>query len=319
MGSAGPEPGERGEGGPGDHDRQGARPVRVRRPRFRYPDDVDPCWTPVRPEFACAANAISLLMPHLEPYVVRAVAAGITDLEADPTERPGRVPVPPGVIARARGYVGQESQHHHEHRRFNRFLLARYPGLSPVDRWAAALFRWLDRRAGSRFGVAFAATSETIAYSAARWCDGRRRDLLDGSDPALAGLFLWHLAEEVEHKAAAFEIQLATGIGRRHRLAAMAVSLAVVLWFVVAGTTVMLWSERRLAHPVAWFRLVSWAVTFAFELIPNLVLSLLPGFHPDQLTDPLWYEVWLRQLDHDDHQHGCTDPATTWAYHPLHG
>lgn len=267
-------------------------PVPVRRPGFRYPAGADPCWTPARPEFACAANAISLLMPHIEPYLVRAVAGRLNQLE-------------PRLVAEVRGYVSQESQHHREHRQFNRILIHRYPGLARLDRWAAGTFRRLERyrcarRAGADLALAFATTSETIAYSAARWFEGRRGDLLEGSDPAVAELFLWHLAEEVEHKSVAFDVQEATGIGRWCRLAAMALSLTVVLCFVVAGTTVMLWGERRLAHPLAWMRLVVWAVGFGFEALGNLAVSLLPGFHPSQLADPLWYEVWLRQMDHDD-------------------
>jgi hypothetical protein len=237
-------------------------------------------------------------MPHVEPILVRAVTSRIAGLD-------------PVLVAQVRGYGGQESQHHHEHRRFNRHLLTRYPGLARVDGWAAGLFGWLERRrsegpAGADLALAFATTSETFAYSAARWCEGRQHDLLDGSDPVLAELFLWHLAEEVEHKSVAFDVQEANGVSRWCRLRAMALALFLVVWFVVAGTTVMLWGERRLAHPVAWFRLTVWAVTFGFEVLPNLAVSLIPGFHPRQLTDPLWYEVWLRQLDHDD-------PPGEWA------
>ena len=297
----------------------GGPPVPVRRPAFGLRPGLQPCWTPLRPEFACAANAISLLMPHVEPFLVRAVAGRLDGLE-------------PALAAEARAYVGQESQHHREHRRFNRFLIGRYPGLGRVDRWAAGTFRRLERRrvsgpAGAAYALAFATTSETIAYSAARWFEGRRRHLLDGADPTLAGLFLWHLAEEVEHKSVAFDVQLATGVSHWHRLRAMTFSLVMVLWFVIAGTTVMLWGERRLAHPVAWLRLMGWSLTFGFEVLPNLATSLLPGYHPAQLTDPLWYEVWLRQLDHEQPPddgasaglRGRPEGSATWAYDRPHG
>src|SRR5690606_13914348 len=45
----------------------------VRRMRFEWPADLDPDWTPRTPELACVANAVSLLMPHVEPSVVKAV------------------------------------------------------------------------------------------------------------------------------------------------------------------------------------------------------------------------------------------------------
>ena len=77
-------------------------------------------------------------------------------------------------------------------------------------------------------------------------------------------------------------------------------ALALVMCCVAAGTTVMLAGERRLHHPLAWARLLRWSVGFAFELLTNLAMSLLPGHHPDDLADPLWYEVWLRAYDAEE-------------------
>jgi predicted metal-dependent hydrolase len=254
-------------------------------------------WTPRRPEFACAANSVSLLMPSIEPYFVRVTRRALPHLDPalkDETER----------------FVGQEAQHFSQHQVFNRLLLDRYPGLKPIDRTAQRLFRLLERRS-LRFNLGFVAASETIAYSAARWAARYRRELFDGADDIPATLFLWHLAEEVEHKAAAHEVlrnyrERMIGAGNRgysgglftaRFVATMMLAVVIVAAFVVAGTTVTLAYERRLLHPVAWIRLTRWAVTFAFEVLTNLALSVFPGFHPEQLVDPLWYEVWLAEFD----------------------
>ena len=81
------------------------------------------------------------------------------------------------------------------------------------------------------------------------------------------------------------------------KLAAAMVALVLVMFFVGLGTTIMLAAERRLFHPVAWIRLTGWAITFAFELLPNLAMSLVPSFHPSTLVDPDWYRLWLREYD----------------------
>ncbi|MEM9130874.1 MAG: metal-dependent hydrolase [Actinomycetota bacterium] len=254
----------------------------VRRPGFAFPDDADPMWTPGAPEFACAANAVSLLMPHMEPYFVRSIAAVGAEL-------------PDEVAADARAYVAQEGAHQREHRRFNRLLATRYRGLGPLDRAAARVYGHLGRRRSAGFNVAFTAASETIAYSAARWAAERRRELFGGADSALADLFIWHLAEEVEHKGVAWDVHRALGGTRRRYLAAAVLAVALTALFVVAGTVVMTAAERRLHRPVAWLRLIRWGLTFAFELLPNLAVALSAGHHPDRFTDPLWYEVWLRE------------------------
>lgn len=256
--------------------------LRVRRPGFAFTDDADPMWTPGCPEFACAANAVSLLMPHMEPYFVRSIAAVSHEL-------------PRTIADDARAYVGQEGAHHLEHRRFNRLLAARYRHLATLDRAAARVYGALGRRRSMGFNVAFTAASETIAYSAARWAAERRRELFDRADGALADLFIWHLAEEVEHKGVAWDVHCAIGGTRRRYLGAAALAVLLTAVFVVAGTVVMTRAEGRLHHPLAWWRLFRWGIGFAFELLPNLAVALSRGHHPDRFADPLWYEVWLRE------------------------
>src|SRR6185295_18788330 len=47
---------------------------------FEYPDGMDPAWSPRRPEFAYAANAVSLIMPFAEPYFVKSVRSALPQL-----------------------------------------------------------------------------------------------------------------------------------------------------------------------------------------------------------------------------------------------
>lgn len=251
---------------------------------------MQPVWTPTRPEFSCAANSISLLMPSIEPYFVRSVRSAIGDL-------------PPAQAAVSEAYVSQEAQHHRQHVLFNRMLIDAYPRLAAIDRLADRFYRALERRFSRRFSLAFAAGSETIAYSAARWAASNRVELFSNADEVPASLFLWHLAEEVEHKSAAHDVFWALHsdrAGRAVHAGAIVVSLLSLVVFVALGTTHMLWVERRLFHPLAWLRLTRWGIGFAFELLTNLTLSLLPSHHPTDFTDPVWYETWLREYDAAD-------------------
>ncbi len=264
--------------------------VTARRIEFAYPPDMGPVWTPAKPEFSCAANAVSLMMPVMEPYFVRSIAAALPDLDEP-------------LRSETEAYLAQEAQHHRQHRRFNRVLVDRYRWLAPLEHLMRRVYRSVERRASPQFNIAFAAGSETIAYSAARWAARHRTELFAGADEVASTLFLWHLAEEVEHKSAAHDVYWSRYGGRRGaRLrysAATALTVALVVLFVIAGTTIMAAGERRLHRPMAWLRLVRWSIGFAFELLPNLVWSMLPSHHPSDFTDPLWYEVWLRELDGD--------------------
>ena len=265
--------------------------ITPRRLTLDYTAWSDPVWTPTRPEFSCAANSVSLMMPVIEPYFVRSARRAVPLL-------------PPEFAPTAEEYIEQEANHFRQHLEYNQLLTTRYPGLSGTERIMARMYRRLERSRSVAFSAAFAAASETMAYSAARWAAQHRRELFTNAHDVPASLFLWHLAEEVEHKSVAHDIHRHVTAAedrplwsRFRYLTAMILALALVVAFVVWGTTVMLYGERRLHYPIAWFRLIRWSVGFAFELLTNLTLSVLPGFHPEDLTDPLFYEVWLAEFD----------------------
>ena len=121
--------------------------------------------------------------------------------------------------------------------------------------------------------------------------------LFDDADPEVAALFLWHLAEEVEHKAAAHDVLQAMDVGRLRYVAATALSMTMLAAFTIAGSVVMLRRTKRLHLPVAWFRLTRWALSLAFTLLPMLASSCLPSHDPRTLSDPSYLQQWLRSLD----------------------
>ena len=280
----------------GGADREGVTErVPHRRVRFAWADDFDPRWTPHTPELAAAANAVSLLMPFAEPFVVTSVRASLDDLEL----------VDPELAAEARSYARQEAQHHGQHRRFNDVVVAEYPGLRRVERGLRWAFGRLERRS-TRFGLAFAAGFETIAFVAARWVDSHQ-SLLRDAEPTAATLFLWHLAEEVEHKEVAFDVYEASGGGRLRYAWATTVAGVILATAALVGTWTILLADRRIFSPFAHIRLVSWSLSFIFCAVPVVVISALPGHHPRDLADPVGLEHWLDHLDPD------TSTVPEWA------
>ena len=228
------------------------------------------------PEFAFAANSVSLLLPHVEPYLAGVVRASLPDLEPD-------------LAATARDFIDQELAHHREHLRFNHLLASRYHGVARLDRLMGRPYRWIRRTRSRPFQLAFAAASETIAYAIARWTHAHMAQLFAGTDPTTRELFLWHLAEEVEHKSVAFDVHRAVCGSRRYFARAMLLSLALVATFSFAGTLTMAWHDRRIWNPVSWWRLARYSLSFLFELAPTLLVAALPAHHPTDFTDPPFF------------------------------
>lgn len=258
------------------------RPLAMRPMRFEFDADMDVVWHRLRPEFACAANGVSMLMPYVEPYVVQSVR-GVVDQLDGPLE------------AETKEYLRQEGQHHAQHRRFNDLLVGRFSALGHVEGVMRSVFDWLSARRTTAFGVAFAAGFEAVAYAAARWTDEHRHELFDGADERASRIFLWHLAEEVEHKSVAIDVHRATGGSRLLYAGAMLVSAVLLAIFTWVCTMIMLIDTRRVFSPVAHLRLLRWTVSFLFELLPAMLLSISGNHHPSQLADPLFYELWLTE------------------------
>lgn len=259
----------------------------VRRVTFGYPDDLAVAWNPTNPEFSYAANSISLLMPYAEPYFVRSIRAVRGDLD-------GR------LAERADAFMRQEGQHHRQHRRFNDLLVAQCPGLARIERWIDRTYGWLGRTRSAKFNLAFAAASEMIAYTLARWSERHLVAFFGGAEPVAATMYLWHLAEEVEHKSVAFDVWKAVdGSPLRYALG-MAATCSILLWFVPMSILTMLHGDRRLLRPSSHVRMLSLTLSFLFQCVPDLASSTLPRHHPDDFVDPTWMTTWLRSYDPED-------------------
>jgi predicted metal-dependent hydrolase len=280
-------------------DQAGEAPLPVRRVTFSYPADTDPMWAPHLPEFAAAANAISLGMPYAEPMFIKAVRSTFDRIDDD-------------LKARSETYIRQETGHHTQHKRFNDIIVARYPAARRVQWMMAKNSDWVWRRS-PKFRVAYAAAGETISYGVARWTEANLGRLMDRADPVPATLYLWHLAEEIEHKSNTFDVFEATDGSRLRYAWAAVVGFLTIAMFTAIGALVQLWGEKRLRNPMTWFRLIRLSVSMAFVLVPTLVISALPGHHPRDFTDPIYLPAWLTQYD------PVTGTMPLWDVHGADG
>lgn len=257
-----------------------------RRVTFGFPDDLAVAWNPTNPEFSYSANSISLLMPYAEPYFVRSIRAVADELDDRLAER-------------AEAFVRQEAQHHRQHRRFNDLLVARCPGLARLERWMDRTYGWLGRTRSARFNLAFAAASETLAYTLARWSERHLNAFFGGAEPVAATMFLWHLAEEVEHKSVAFDVWSAVDGNHLRYALGLAATCSILAFFVPLSILTMAHGDRRLHRPSTHLHLFSLTLSFLFQCVPDLASSTLPRHHPDHFIDPPWMTSWLGTYDPD--------------------
>jgi predicted metal-dependent hydrolase len=261
----------------------------VRRIHFEYPDDLDPAWIHDVPEFAYAANGLSLLMPYAEPLFIKAVRSAF--------DEPGFESRGPELRDRTENYVKQEVGHYSEHKRFNEIIRRHHPGVARVERWMKRCADWISTTRSTRFNLAFASGGEIMSFLLARWVDKHAGQLFGGADPVPTTLFMWHLAEEVEHKSSASDVYEAVDGSKLRYALAMVMGTVLLGWFAWLAALVMLRDDGRLFSPVSHWRLVRWALSLAIELFPSMLVSALPGHRPDDFANPILLTTWLRQYD----------------------
>jgi uncharacterized protein len=246
---------------------------------WMYPDGFDPRWTPRFPEVAAVANAVSMAMPHVEPFVIQAVRR-VADRIDDPA-----------LQSQLQRFVREEATHHAQHRRFNNLVMQRYPRLRLVDRCLNWTMRRLAKRSAS-IGTGFAAGFELAGLAVAVWLAPRVDLLFAGADPAASALFLWHLGEEVDHRSIAHDIHRAAGGGTISAFVGLILSLVVLAVSAFAGAVIVFAADRRWLRPVAWWRLVTWGIGFLWISAPLFLSSMWR--HPSDFLAPAESGEWKR-------------------------
>ena len=156
-------------------------------------------WCAGDPFRTALFNALSMSFPIGEQFFIDAVRAGFKQLPRHRQEP---------LRAEVQGFVGQEATHRRLHSLYNAHLdkLGLENRWEPRAKQRLALLEGLD----PRHAVAITAANEHFTAILAEWLL-TNPDLLGDQDERLKTLWLWHSAEESEHRSTAFDIYLALG------------------------------------------------------------------------------------------------------------
>ena len=167
--------------------------ITVRRIEFDFPDDIDSVFIAGQPEESYGLIAFSLLLPYLEPYLIRTMNAAKKSV-SDPELRKD--------IER---FNAQEGQHYRQHRRFNDVIHTKgFERLPELEAALEADYRRFSETKSLRFNLAYAEGFEAMTTAMARLAFETRS--LERMHPAVCHLFSWHLIEELEHRTVAFQV-----------------------------------------------------------------------------------------------------------------
>jgi predicted metal-dependent hydrolase len=180
-------------------------------------------------------NALHLIFPMGERFFVRAVRH-YQDQITDPTLR-----------EQIKGFFGQEGRHAHQHELAFDLLEAQGYEIQPFLRlYKKVAYDWIERV--SPPGLRLAATAALEHYTAILAEGALEHGTIDAMHPSMRDLLRWHAAEEIEHKAVAFDVLKQVNPSYALRMAGMAVATTTLISFWVLGVVMLLRQEKGLSR-----------------------------------------------------------------------
>jgi len=193
--------------------------------------DVPRRWLADNSAATAISNGINLLFPSGERFFVRSVNKFL-DRVTDPVLRD-----------QVRAFFKQEGHHARAHDGFNDVLRAQGFEIDQFLETYEKLSRWIEARVPAKVNLAGTAAAE---HFTAILADGAfAKGILDELHPKMQELLAWHAAEEIEHKAVAFDVLRTVDPSYALRMVGLAYATVMLgsFWF---AASVMLMRQDKL-------------------------------------------------------------------------
>ncbi|HJL49314.1 MAG TPA: metal-dependent hydrolase, partial [Polyangiaceae bacterium LLY-WYZ-15_(1-7)] len=271
-------------------------PIRTR--KLRLPFQTPPIprhWHGGSPVATHLFNGVNLLFPYGERFFVRSVRHYLDAVKDDPE-----------LLADIRGFFGQEGNHAREHERYFEVLESQgYEIREFLDQFERS-FAFLERRFPPVMHLAATAAAEHFTAIMARYAF-QDRDFLENAHPTMRDLILWHAAEEIEHKAVAFDVLQKVAPSYPLRVAGFLLASAFLMFWWFRGVRMLLRQDglsraaiREDAERLG--RLRDELGVGERDILRDVFLQGLrsyarPGFHPWDDDDRALVEEYVAELD----------------------
>jgi len=256
-----------------------AESITVRRLNLSFPANLDPMVIEGQPEESFITVGLSLLLPYLEPYLIRTMHAA-KERVTDPD------------IARALAlFNGQEGQHYRQHIRFNEAICKDgFDKLKELEAELDADYKRFTETRSLRFNLAYAEGFEAFTTAMARFSFETK--MLDRIVGPAQDLFRWHLVEELEHRTVAFDVYDHVYGGYFYRLFVGLFAQWHLNRFVIKAALVMVEAEREALETKYggragyWERAKPQLRRAARHLLPKVLATYLPWYTPHSIEMP---------------------------------
>lgn len=232
---------------------------------------------------------LSLFFPPGESFFVKSVRAfrhAVTD---------------PRLQKEVDAFCAQEGHHTREHRQYNRMLERQGYRAVELERRVQDLLDRVTRLTPKRWQLAATCALEHFTAVMGHLLLNEPR-LLEDCDPHMAALWLWHAAEEYEHKAVAFEVFQAAGGTWAERSIVMLGATAIFWVKVLEHQVILMRDDGTAGSAREWLDLVrflAWKPGVLHHVARHYLEYFRPGFHPHDLEGLAPLSSWKERFERD--------------------
>jgi predicted metal-dependent hydrolase len=167
--------------------------ITVRKMPFDFPDEIDPVFIEGDPEASFGLIAGSLLLPYLEPYLIRSMRAAMEHI------------TDPQLLDDLKRFSAQEGQHFRMHAKFNAAVQkAGFPRLAEFEKELADDYKRFSETKSLRFNLAYAEGFEALTMNGIRFM--MEPNGIEDTESTVSKMFEWHFVEELEHRTVTFDV-----------------------------------------------------------------------------------------------------------------
>ncbi|MDB4927941.1 MAG: hypothetical protein JWM10_425 [Myxococcaceae bacterium] len=215
------------------HETQPARPIKPRAPGVTFDAALPRYWFGGLKVASLLTNGVGLLFPMGERFFVRSVMHYLPRVDD------------PALRAQVKGFAGQEHRHARAHEDYNAVLAAQgYDVTGFLRVYERIAFGVVEPLAPAALRLAVTAATEHFTAIMAE--DTLRRGYFAAMESEVARMLRWHAAEEIEHKAVAFDVLKAVAPGYPLRMAGLALASTLLGGFWLAAVITLARQDAKL-------------------------------------------------------------------------
>lgn len=234
-----------------------------------------------QPEVSMTWNAMSAITPDVEVWLNKIMM--MAKKQVSPTDA--------GTRQEIDDFVRQESNHHKMHARFNDCLAEAGYRMTPErEAQLKAELRDMMRDRSLAFNAAYCAGFECFTLFTSKFVFEKAQDLFRGGDLGGSDLWLWHMAEEFEHRAVCHDVFAAISGNYFIRIQGLFHAFFHLKKFIDAVSTGFLGQYRAGLSPkerkASLKRERAYKRRYSRYVFPRMLAILVPYYNPAKAKTP---------------------------------